>query len=125
MTTLIRICLFTSLLLVSCSTVGAVHPELKAFPEAKSGMERFVISLPHKERAEEAEFKVELIPGKTMTTDGVNRMLLRNHRQRCCHGHADGRSRRDADGGDLCRGDPAADPLQQPAADRRLRSGRA
>lgn len=50
----------------------ATHPELKAFPPAKAGMERFVIVLPHKERGEEDAFRVELIPGKMMETDGVN-----------------------------------------------------
>jgi ecotin len=55
---------------------GPEHPELKAFPAAKEGMERFVIVLPHKERGEEDDFKVELIPGKTMLTDGVNLMRV-------------------------------------------------
>ena len=48
------------------------HPELKVFPAAKAGMERFVIVLPHKERGEEDAFRIELIPGKMMETDGVN-----------------------------------------------------
>lgn len=51
---------------------GADHPELKAFPQAKDGMERFVIVLPHRERGEEEAFKVEIIPGRVMPTDGVN-----------------------------------------------------
>ena len=55
---------------------GAEHKELKAFPETKEGMERIVIVLPHKERSEEDAFKVELIPGKKMMTDGVNLMRL-------------------------------------------------
>lgn len=50
----------------------AVHPELKVFPPAKAGMERFVIVLPHKERGEEDAFRVELVPGKMMETDGTN-----------------------------------------------------
>lgn len=48
------------------------HTDLKAFPPAKAGMERFVIVLPRKERSEEDAFRVELIPGKMMETDGVN-----------------------------------------------------
>ena len=64
------------LLATQMAVLGAEHPELKAFPEAKEGMERFVIVLPHKERGEEDAFKVELIPGKTMPTDGVNLMRL-------------------------------------------------
>ncbi|MDH3454622.1 MAG: ecotin family protein [Desulfuromonadales bacterium] len=53
---------------------AAEHPELKAFPAADEGMERFVIVLPDKDRGEEANFQVELIPGKVMLTDGVNQM---------------------------------------------------
>jgi ecotin len=58
------------------SGYAADHKELKAYPQAKPGMERLVLVLPHKERGEDAGFKVELIPGKTMETDGVNRMGL-------------------------------------------------
>jgi len=39
-------------------------------------MERLVIVLPHKERGEDDGFRVELIPGKMMLTDGVNRMRM-------------------------------------------------
>ncbi|MEH6458258.1 MAG: ecotin family protein [Cocleimonas sp.] len=53
---------------------AADHPELKAFPAAKTGMQRLVIVLPHKERGEEDAFKVELLPGKMMLTDGINRV---------------------------------------------------
>ncbi len=52
------------------------HKQLKAFPAAKAGMQRFVITLPHKERGEEDAFKVELLPGKMMMTDGVNRVRI-------------------------------------------------
>ena len=52
------------------------HSVLKEFPEVKNGMHRFVIMLPHKERAEENDFKVELIAGKIMQTDGVNIVRL-------------------------------------------------
>lgn len=64
------------LLSLQISASGAEHPELKAFPPAKEGMARFVIVLPHKERGEEDAFKVELIPGKMMLTDGVNLMRI-------------------------------------------------
>lgn len=50
------------------------HPQLKAFPEAEEGMVRHVISLPHKERGEEDVFRVELVAGKMMLTDGVNQI---------------------------------------------------
>ena len=52
------------------------HSELKAFPAAKDGMERFVIVLPSKGQEQERNFTVELIPGKTMPTDGVNLVRL-------------------------------------------------
>ena len=35
-----------------------------------------MVVLPHKERSEEDAFKVELVPGKKMLTDGVNLMRL-------------------------------------------------
>ena len=54
----------------------ANHKYLKAFPKAAEGMSRFVIVLPDKTRAQEGAFKVELIVGKMMDTDGVNRMFL-------------------------------------------------
>ena len=60
----------------SAFTTAAEHKNLKAFPAADDGMERHVIVLPHKERGEENAFKVELIAGKQMMTDGVNSMRL-------------------------------------------------
>ena len=68
--------LIIGLALFSVRAFGVEHPELKAFPPAKEGMERLVIVLPHKERGGEDGFKVELIPGKTMLTDGVNLMRI-------------------------------------------------
>ena len=58
------------------SLQAAEHEQLKAFPPAKEGMVRHVIVLPHKERGDDQNFSVELIAGKTMLTDGVNRMRL-------------------------------------------------
>lgn len=55
---------------------AAEHKNLKAFPAAAEGMERFVIALPHKERGEEDDFRVELIVGKVIETDGVNKVRL-------------------------------------------------
>ena len=55
---------------------AADHKYLKAFPKPAKGMARYVIELPHKNRGEENAFKVELIVGKMMLTDGVNRMFL-------------------------------------------------
>ena len=58
------------------SAMAAEHSQLKAFPEAGEGMERLVIVLPHKERGEEDRFKVELVPGKEILTDGANRYRM-------------------------------------------------
>ncbi|MFC1664948.1 ecotin family protein [Pseudomonadota bacterium] len=68
--------LLANLLVVHIVSFAADHPELKAFPVAKEGMQRFVIVLPHKARGEDDSFKVELIPGKVMLTDGVNLIRL-------------------------------------------------
>lgn len=56
---------------------AAEHKELKAFPVAEKGVTRHIIVLPHKDRTEEVRFQVELIAGKTIETDGVNRVQMR------------------------------------------------
>ncbi len=70
--------LILGLLTLSVPAFSAEHPQLKAFPAAKEEMERFVIVLPHKERGEEDAFKIEIIVGKEMLTDGVNLFRLGN-----------------------------------------------
>ena len=70
--------LILSFLASGGSNVTAEDSELRAFPPAKDGMERFVIALPHKRRGEEDDFKVEIIVGREMLTDGVNRVSLGN-----------------------------------------------
>jgi ecotin len=70
--------LMLSLVVLSVSAARAEHPQLKVFPAAKEGMERFVIVLPHQERGEEDSFQVELIVGKEMLVDGVNLVRLAN-----------------------------------------------
>jgi len=75
--------LLAGLLLIGLVMVGAEvgavqHPQLKAFPPADQGMQRFVIVLPHKERGEEDAFAVELVAGRQMMSDGVNRVRLGN-----------------------------------------------
>ena len=45
----------------------------KAYPPAPPGRERKVLLLPHKTREEEGDFKVEIVVGRTIETDGVNR----------------------------------------------------
>ena len=56
----------------SLPVLTAEHSQLKAFPPAQEGKIRLVIELPQKEKEIERNCKVELIPGKTMQTDGVN-----------------------------------------------------
>ena len=68
--------LISNLLYYSFVVFAEEYVELNAFPQAQKGMERFVIMLPHKERKEENEFKVELIAGKLIETDSVNIMRL-------------------------------------------------
>ena len=70
--------LTAGLVVFSVSAFSAEHPELKAFPAAKEGQERFAIVLPDKERGEEDSFMVEIIVGKEMLTDGVNLVRLAN-----------------------------------------------
>ena len=64
------------LAMLASSAAAAEHRYLKAFPPAGGGMARYVIALPHKERGEENDFRVELIVGKEMLTDGVNLVRL-------------------------------------------------
>jgi len=52
---IVALLLAVNLLAFGMPVTGAVHPELKAFPPASEGMERFVIVLPHKERGEEID----------------------------------------------------------------------
>ena len=68
--------LIAGLVGLSVAAFGAEHPELQAFPAAQEGLERFVIVLPEKERGEEDSFRVEIIVGKDMLTDGVNLVRL-------------------------------------------------
>lgn len=49
---------------------------LDAFPAPADGMVRYVVTLAHKARGEEDRFKVELVAGKTILTDGVNSYRL-------------------------------------------------
>jgi len=68
--------LIIGVLMQNLAAFGSGHPELKAFPLAKEGVERYVIVLPHKERGDEDAFNVEIVAGKQMLTDGVNLVRL-------------------------------------------------
>jgi ecotin len=47
---------------------------MKAFPEAEKGQTRFVLKLP--EQKSEDDFRVELLVGKTVEVDAVNRFFF-------------------------------------------------
>ena len=70
--------LFALIFLVSVLNAAAATDEavrnLKAFPPAEPGMKRLVIFVPPK-KAEE-DFRVQLLVGKTVSTDGVNRQFF-------------------------------------------------
>ena len=61
-----------ALCLVSCTSVAVDN--MKAFPPADPGMVRYVIELP--EQANEADWRVELLIGKTVKTDAANRYFF-------------------------------------------------
>lgn len=54
-----------------CGVAGS-KAVLEAFPPVKKNQVRHIIYLEDKNRGEENGFQVELIPGKTVETDGVN-----------------------------------------------------
>lgn len=68
--------LIVGLQIFGVSAFAAEHPELKAFPAATEGMERFVIVLQRYEQDREDSLKVEIIVGKEMLTDGINIIRL-------------------------------------------------
>jgi len=61
---------FVALAMTVFATEEATR-NLKAFPPADPGMKRFVIQLPQKKVEE--DFRVQLLVGKNVLTDGVNR----------------------------------------------------
>lgn len=73
---ILKLVLMSALAMLVSSSVAAEHRYLEAFPPPGDGMDRYVIQLPHKERGEDNDFRVELIVGKEMLTDGVNLVRL-------------------------------------------------
>lgn len=59
-------------ILLTSAAAGEDDKYLNAFPPAEDGMVRYVIQLPHKERGEDNDFRVEIFVGRVMLTDGVN-----------------------------------------------------
>jgi ecotin len=73
-TTLLAV--FLGVVTVAVAANAEQHPELKVFPDAEPGMQRFVIVLPEKTQEDEDSFRIELIVGKEILADGVNRVGL-------------------------------------------------
>jgi ecotin len=69
-----RSILVAGLLCLFGTAHGQAADDMKAFPPADPGMVRFVLHLP--EQTEEADFRVELIVGKTVELDTVNRYFF-------------------------------------------------
>jgi len=65
---------FVLLMLLSAAHAGLAADNMKAFPPAEPGMVRFVLQLPKQE--DETSFKLELMVGKTVELDEVNRYFF-------------------------------------------------
>jgi ecotin len=63
-----------TLLIAAFIAPACTADDMKAFPPAEEGMARHVIRLP--KRKDETELKVQLIIGKTVTTDAKNSYFL-------------------------------------------------
>ncbi len=70
---MVSIYLTTALICTALLTTEAAD-NMKAFPPAEAGMERFVLKLPKQE--DESAFKVELQVGKTVKLDEANRYFF-------------------------------------------------
>ena len=68
--------IYTIAIALICGTMLSVHgaDNMKAFPPAEKGMVRYVLELPKQE--DESAYKVELIVGKTVRIDEVNRYFF-------------------------------------------------
>ncbi|MGD8416940.1 MAG: ecotin family protein [Pseudomonadales bacterium] len=63
------------LLLLPLIALGREADPLDAFPPPQDGTTRYVIQLPALD-GDEAAFRVELVAGRVMSTDGVNQMRM-------------------------------------------------
>jgi len=63
-----------AMFVLCAASAGQAADNLKAFPPAGEGMVRHVLQLP--KQADESAYKVELIAGKTVQVDGVNRYFF-------------------------------------------------
>lgn len=65
---------FLAIVLLLCAPMALATDNLKAFPAAEEGMVRYVINVPVQQN--EADLRVELLVGKTVTTDAANRYFF-------------------------------------------------
>lgn len=77
--TTLTACLIVGTLSWLQATSASGKSPLDAFPAPAEGMVRYVITLAEKARGEEDRFKVELVAGKNILTDGVNSYRLANN----------------------------------------------
>lgn len=132
--------LIASVVVQSAAVFASEHPELKAFPLAEEGFERFVITLPHEERGEDDAYGVEIIVGRDSDrwcqscpigqrhraahSGWLGILVLRCERRLKHHQHHDGSSRGSASGQDIRYRFATTCALQQPSSNRRLRANR-
>lgn len=64
----------TLIALVASTCIAAAADNMKAFPPAEAGTTRHVLNLP--KQPDESLFKVEIVVGKTVQTDAVNRYFF-------------------------------------------------
>jgi ecotin len=69
-----RSILSIALLTVGFTPLVLAADDMKAFPPAEDGMTRHVIHLP--KQKDESAFKVEVVAGKTVQTDAINRYFF-------------------------------------------------
>jgi ecotin len=62
------------LMLLFASTTALAEDNLKAFPPAGEGVVRYVLQLP--KQADESDYRVELIVGKLVQVDALNRYFF-------------------------------------------------
>jgi ecotin len=76
MSKLLVIFIVVNFITLGIVALGAKNPDLKAFPLAEKGMDRYVVFLPEKDKGEEEAFMVEILAGKMVLTDGGNQVHL-------------------------------------------------
>jgi ecotin len=69
-----KLCFFAPLLFFIAALSAQAADNMKAFPPAEKGMVRYVLQLPKQD--DDSAFKVELIVGKTVLVDEVNRYFF-------------------------------------------------